>query len=107
MPGLTRAETAREQLVLSLAAQIARIEIQLEPRDDYSRFRAELRTRAGEEILTRTNLRRRQAGGAYIVSVDVPSSALAAGEYELALKGLTPNQPESDIGYYYFGVRKQ
>jgi hypothetical protein len=39
--------------------------------------------------------------------VDVPSSALAAGEYELALKGLTPNQPESDIGYYYFAVRKQ
>jgi hypothetical protein len=107
IPGLTRAETAREQLILSPAAQIARIEIQLEPRDDFSWFRVELRTRAGEEILTRANLRRRQTGGAYIISVDVPSSALAAGDYELALKGLTPNQPDSDIGYYYFSVHKQ
>ena len=107
MPGLTRAETAREQLLLNSAAQIARIEIQLEPRDDFPRFRAELRTRAGEEILTRANLRRQQAGGAYIVSLDVPSSALAAGEYELALKGLSPNRSETEIGYYYFGVSRR
>lgn len=105
MPGLTRAQSAREQLVLSSAAQIVRIEIQLEPRDDFPRFRAELRTRAGEEVLTRANLRRRQSGGAYIVSIDVPSSALSAGEYELALKGVTPNQSDADIGYYYFGAR--
>jgi hypothetical protein len=34
LPGLTRAETRREQLVLSSTAQIAHIEIQLETRDD-------------------------------------------------------------------------
>jgi hypothetical protein len=36
----------------------------------------------------------------------VAASAPAAGEYELALKGLTGDQP-ADIGYYYFSVRKQ
>src|SRR5262249_7769373 len=55
-PGLSRAENRVEQLVLSPAVQIAHIEIQLEPRDDYPRFRAELRTRGGEELLTRNNL---------------------------------------------------
>jgi hypothetical protein len=107
MPGLTRAEASREQLVLSPDVPIVRIAIQLEPRDDFSRFRAELRTRAGEELLTYTNLRRRHADGASVVSFDVPSSALAAGEYELALKGVTPNQPEADIGYYYFAVHQK
>jgi hypothetical protein len=107
MPGLTRAEASREQLVLSPDVPIVRIAIQLEPRDEFSRFRAELRTRAGEELLTYTNLRRRHADGASVVSFDVPSSALAAGEYELGLKGVTPNQPEADIGYYYFAVHQK
>jgi hypothetical protein len=106
LPGLTRAETRREQLVLNSSAQIAHIEIQLEPRDDYPRFRAELRTLSGEEVLTRSNLLKRAAAAGYLVSFDVPTTALATGPYELTLKGLI-NQSVQEIGYYYFGVQKQ
>jgi hypothetical protein len=87
--------------------QIARIEIQLESRDDYPRFRAELRTRRGEEVLSRSNLVRRQSGPGFAVSVDVPVSALAVGDYELALKGITADHTSQDVGYYYFGVQRR
>jgi len=105
VPGLSRAQTSVERLVLSPSVQIARIEIQLESGDDYPRFRAELRTRSGEEILSRSNLLRRKSGPGFAVSVDVPASALAAGDYELALKGVAADHTSQDVGYYYFGVQ--
>jgi hypothetical protein len=107
LPGLSRAESRREQLVLNPSAQIAHIEIQLEPGDNYPRFRAELRTLRGEEVLIRGSLPRRRATAGYSVSFDVPASALAEGQYELALKGLLNDQSLQDVGYYYFGVQKQ
>ena len=106
-PGLSRAQTGVERLVLSPSVQIARIEIQLESRDDFPRFRAELRTRSGEEVLSRSNLVRGKSGGGLAVSLDLPASALAPGEYELALKGLGADHSSQDIGYYYFGVEKR
>ena len=107
LPGLSRAETRVPELVLVAGAQIAHIEVQLDARDDYPRFRADLRTRSGREILALANLRARQSGAARSVSMDVPASALDAGEYELALKGLSVGDAVQDIGYYYFRVQKR
>ena len=106
LPGLSRAETRTEQLILSPTAQIARIEIQLEARDDYPRFRAELRTRSGAEVLTVDNLRPQRSAGANAVSFHAPASLLEAGEYELSLKGRPRDGVPVDVGYYYFSVRK-
>jgi len=102
--GLSRAGTQVEQLVLSPDAQVAHIDVQVEARDEYPRFRAELRTRGGDEVLIRGNLKRRQAGPGYSVSFDVPASALVQGEYELALKGVGSGGTADDVGYYYFAV---
>jgi hypothetical protein len=107
LPGLARAQTRIERLVLSPSVQIAHIQIQLESRDDYPRFRAELRTRSGEEVLFRSNLVRRRTGSSYAVSFDVPASALAVGEYELTLKGMATDRASEEVGYYYFGVQKR
>ena len=106
MPGLSRAESRVEQLTLSPEAQVARIVIQLEARDDYPRFRAELRTRSGRDILARNDLHLRRATTENSVSMDVPASALGSGEYELALIGLAEGRAE-DVGYYYFRVQKR
>jgi hypothetical protein len=106
VPGLSRSEERTEQLVLRPSTTIAHIRIQLEPRDDHPRFRAELRTRRGEEVITAGNLVRRQTSAGYTVSFDVPASALATGDYELALKGTGGSQGLTDIGFYYFYVQK-
>jgi hypothetical protein len=107
LPGLSRAQTGVERLVLDPSAQIARLEIQLDSRDDYPRFRAELHTRRGDEVLSRSNLVRRKSGPGFVVSVDVPASALGVGDYELALKGIAADQTSEDVGYYYFGVQRR
>jgi hypothetical protein len=93
-------------LVLRPSTTIAHIRIQLEPRDDHPRFRAELRTRRGDEVITAANLVRRQTSAGYTVSFDVPASALTTGDYELALKGTGASQGVTDIGFYYFHVQR-
>jgi hypothetical protein len=107
LPGLSRAESRREQLVLDPSAQVAHIEVQLEARDDYPRFRAELRTLSGAEVLSLGNLSRRRVAAGYAVAFDVPASALSTDQYELAVKGVLNDQSIQDIGYYYFTVQKQ
>jgi hypothetical protein len=107
VPGVSRAQTPVERLVLSPSVQVARLEIQLEARDDYPRFRAELRARGGEEVLSRGNLVRRKSGPGFAVSVDVPASALAVGDYELAIQGIAADRTSQDVGYYYFGVQRR
>lgn len=87
------------------AARADRDSIQLETRDAYRAFRAELRTRIGDEVLIRSNLPRRRIGAASAVAFEVPASALGLGEYELALKGVASNRPEEGAGYYYFSVQ--
>ena len=106
LPGLSRAETRVEQLLLPPGSQIARIEIPLAEMDVYPQYRVELRTQRGEDVLAVGSLSRRQTSSGYAVSFDAPASALTTGEYELTLKGIRARK-ESDIGYFYFGVRKQ
>jgi hypothetical protein len=104
LPGLPRAATREKRLEISPGALIAHIEIQLESRDDYPQFRAEIRTRNGLEVLSRGNLVRRRTGETYAVDFDVPVSALAPNEYELALSGVAPGKPAEELAFYYFAV---
>ena len=107
MAGPTRSEARIEQLVLGPETQVAHIEIQLEPMDNYPRFRAVLSTRSGKEIMVLSDITARRTGAGNTVAVDFPASALATEGYELALKGLSGGQAAQDIGYYYFAVRKR
>jgi hypothetical protein len=106
MPGVSRTESVHDKLVLSTAAQLVHTEIQLEPRDDYIRFRAELRTHTGIEILARSDLIRRQTTAGTVLTFDMPADALAAGDYDLTLKGVPSGRPAEDIGSYYITVQR-
>lgn len=104
LPGVSRSQTAVQQLPLQAGAQIVHIEIPLDFRDNYQSFRADLRTRGGQEILTVGNLSRQKNTAGSVVSFDVPVSILHAGGYELALKGIGRGESAQDIGFYYFNV---
>jgi len=106
LSGLPRAESRVQQLALTPGTRLVHMEIQLESRDDFPRFRVEIHTRSGDDVLVLSGLTRRRANGADSVSLDVPAAALSAGEYELALKGLSDSHA-TDIGYHYFRVQKQ
>jgi hypothetical protein len=102
--GLSRAETRRNVLELGSSTEIARIEIQLEARDDYPRYRAELRTSSGEDVMTQNNLSSSGPAGQASVVFNTSADLLRSGSYELALKGVAPGNRVEDIGYYYFRV---
>jgi len=104
--GLSRAEGAGPQLVLSPDAEVVNIQIQLDDRDDYAEFRAELRTSRGEKVMTSEKLTRRKMGSGFALSFDVPASVLKAGKYELALKGQPGGEPAEDVSYSYFTVQR-
>jgi hypothetical protein len=106
LPGLSRAGTRVPQLSLDPTAQLVRIEVTLETRDDYPRFRAELRTPVGNEVLTFANLPRHKTAEGYAVAVEAPASALPPGQYELALKGIKGASAE-DVGFYYFNIDRK
>jgi hypothetical protein len=105
LPG-TRGESAPPLIVVPATAQIARLEIQLEPRDKYPQFRAQLRNPQGDEILTRGNLHEQQRTTGRAVVLEIPAEALSGGAYELTLAGRGPQKQWEDIGYYRFSVRK-
>ena len=107
LPGVSRGETRSVPFAVDAGATLARIEIQLEARDEYPRYRAELRTAGGEDVLSMNNLTARKSENGFTVTLDVAASALPSGKYELALKGLAPNEPARDIGFYYFIVQRR
>jgi hypothetical protein len=107
LPGMLRGEAAAPQLVIPHQARIARVEIHLEPRDRYPQFRVELHTERGEEILTRNNLREQKVNNGRGVVLEIPSSALTDGNYELALKGVAGGKQVDDLGYYRFSVKQK
>jgi hypothetical protein len=86
---------------------LARIEIQLEARDEFPRYRAELRTAGGEDVLSINNLTAKRSTSGFAVTLETPASALPQGRYELTLKGLPRNEQARDIGFYYFTVQRQ
>jgi hypothetical protein len=102
LPGLTRSEERVKRLSLNSSVQIVHVTIQLEGRDDYPRFRVEVRTRGGRKVLTLENVPKRRTDAGYSVSFDLPASALSPGQYEVVLKGILNQRSVSDIGYYYF-----
>jgi hypothetical protein len=105
-PGIPRSGVDRPQLVVPLAARLVRLRIGLERGDEYKRFRVELRTREGQEVLSQNNLHAQAARAGQAVVLNLLASVLNAGEYELALKGVTDRDEVEDVGYYYFSVRK-
>lgn len=107
LPGLLRGETVLPQLVVPQSAQLARLEIQLEPRDKYPQFRAELRSQRGDEILASNKLREQRSNGTRAVVLEIPASIFSSGDYELTLKGMNPGRQFEDVGYYRFSVRRQ
>jgi TolA-binding protein len=108
LAGISRSSSGtRPKLVLPLSARLVRLQIGIEPGDDYKSFRAELNTQGGQRVLTQDNLSARAARGGRIIILSVPARILEAGQYELSLKGRDTAGTTVDIGYYYFEVLKK
>lgn len=106
LPGSLRDASVRPEIRIAPSAQIARLEIQLVPKDKYPQYRAELRTQRGDEVLTRNNLHEQPGRGGRSVLLEIPASAIGSGEYELTLQGKVAPEQFEDLAYYRFSVRR-
>lgn len=102
-PGIGRGEDKRPKLVIAPTVQTTRLQIGLERGDDFKSYRVELSTAQGQTIWTRERLRPQGR----IIPLTIPVRLLRAGQYELALKGVTEAQQIEEVRYYYFDVLKK
>lgn len=107
VPGISRGGSARAKLVVAKTTRRVRVQIGIEPEDEYRRFRIELRAPGGQVVRAEDNLSARRGRAGQTVVLNLPASLLSAGEYELALKGVTGDGRTEDVGYYYFDVQKK
>lgn len=107
LPGVPRSGSAQPKLVMLQSTRLVRLQIGIDPGDEYASFRVELHTRAEQTIWTRDNLSLRTRHGARSVTLNLPASRLGAGQYEVALKGVPRGGEPVDLGYYYFEVVKK
>jgi len=107
LPGLSRGGDQKPSLVLSNDARLVRLQIGIDPEEQYKTFAVELRTLAGRQVWNRENLTARTRRGTRAVGLTLPATVLKSGEYELRLRGLTGGGNPEDVGFYYFNVRKK
>ena len=98
------ARPARILPALPAAAQSARLEVGVEPEEQYRSFRAELRTQGGAQVWSHDDLSARRVRGGRAVILNLPASLLKPGSYELLLKGVTAAGATEDVAYHYFEV---
>ena len=106
-PGLSRGEEDKTKLTVPPDAGLVRLQIYLQGPTPYKSYRAELRTVAGNLVLSRDNLAAQQLRDGKAVALSLPAGALATGKYELTLRGVTAEGQIEDVGYYYFSVLKK
>ena len=107
LPGLSRGGGQKPNLDLSNDARVVRLQVGIDPEEQYKSYAVELRTVAGRQVWNRENLAARTRRGSRAVGLTLPATVLKSGEYELRLRGLTEGGGSEDVGFYYFNVRKR
>ncbi len=106
LPGTARGANTRAKLILPPSARVVRLQLSLEPGDEYKHFRVELHARAAPALWSQNNLSARTTRAGQIITLNLPAKLLDNGPYEVALKGITNEGKIEDVAYYNFDVLK-
>jgi anti-sigma factor RsiW len=107
LPGISRGSTSVPQVSIAKDASLLRLQIGVDPQENYSRYRVELRNEKGQQVLAQGNLAARARRNGRNITLSVPAKVINNGRYEVALKGIAESGKSEDVGFYYFDVVKQ
>ncbi|HEU4507881.1 MAG TPA: hypothetical protein VFR78_06575 [Pyrinomonadaceae bacterium] len=107
LPGISRGAGDKPVLVLKHGVRLVRLQVAIEPEEQFKSFAIELRTAAGRQVWSRENLTARSRRGARSIGLTLPATAVKPGEYELSLRGVKEGGATEDVGFYYFDVREK
>lgn len=107
LPGISRGAGDKPALVLNEDVRLVRLQIAIEPEEQFKTFAVELRTSSGRQVWSRENLTARNRRGASAIVLTLPATVVKPGEFELSLRGVREGGATEDVGFYYFDVRKK
>lgn len=107
LPGISRGSNSVPTLAIAKDVSLVRLQIGIDPQENYRRYRVALRTETGQQVLAQGNLLARGVSHGRSILLSVPASALGKGRYELALEGITESGTTEAVGFYYFDVVKK
>jgi hypothetical protein len=107
LPGISRGSNSLPQVTIAKDVSLVKLQIGIDPHENYRRYRVELRTENGRQVLAQGHLSARVGSHGRSIPLSVPASALGIGRYELALQGITESGTTEDVGFYYFDVVKK
>ena len=105
--GTVRGGEAPARIELSATPGTVRLELDLETVVEQPRYRVELHSRSGQNVWRAEDLMPRTTEWGKAVVVDVESSVLQQGEYELLLQSAAQPGGANDPTYYYFEVQRR
>jgi hypothetical protein len=100
--GSVRGINEPRQVPIPLRASSVRL--QLEGEGEYTSYRVQLRTAAGQEVWDKSGLPARSTAEGPVVIINLPARVLSPGDYELELRGVTAQGDVDVIDYYRFSV---
>jgi len=106
LPGISRGSNSVPQLKIAKDVSLVKLQIGIDPKENYQHYRVVLQTDKGQQVLAQGNLSARGSHSKNI-PLTVPASGLRNGRYELTLKGVTESGTTEDVGFYYFDVVKE
>lgn len=107
LSGVPRGGGTRPKLQLPQETRLVRLQLEINPADDYRYFTVALHDRNGVQVWKRSGLTARSQRGGRSVIVTLPANILKSEKYELALRGVSSEDTAEDLGYYYFDVLKK
>jgi hypothetical protein len=107
LPGISRGSNSVPRLAIAKDVSLVRLQIGIDPQENYQRYRVELHTENGRQVLAQGNLSARVGSHGRSIPLNVPATVLGNGRYELALKGIAESGSTEDVGFYYFDVVKK
>lgn len=106
--GWTRGAEGVATATLSSATKRLRLDLAIShdlPR--YGSYQAQVQTVEGKAIWGKDRLKMVHQDGKQIISANVPASAIAPGDYLVALNGVDPDGKLNEVATYYFRVARK
>ncbi|HXG65538.1 MAG TPA: hypothetical protein VNO70_10550 [Blastocatellia bacterium] len=100
---MTRSSGSLASLVLKPETKTALFRLALE-RNEYSSYRAEVRTLEGQTVYSRDGLRARNTDSGPTLILRVPANRLTAGDHTVMVIGVTADGGAEEVAEYYFRV---
>ena len=102
VPSLVRGQNARERITIPADTGRLQFQLDLDPNDKYTSYRAEFRTKRGELIQRQNKLVPRLTAAGRAVYFVAPAAAIRNGDYDVKLFGVTETGDVVEADTYLF-----